>query len=88
MAGRRWAGAGQLLLAIAGFLMVCGWFVLVALNSYNKLVNDIDPRPAGWLGRAGAFTFIAAWLWALITSIQLYRSLKDTEPADVPPRLT
>jgi hypothetical protein len=88
MAGRRLAGAGQLLVAVAGFLMVCGWFALTAINSYNIMVNDAEPRSAAWLGKAGAFTFGAAWLWALLTSVQIHRAIEETPPPEVPPRLT
>ena len=79
MAGRRVAGLGQLLLAAAGCAMVIGWFALTLTNVYNKLVNDAEPRPTGWLGEAGALMFVVAWLWALVTSIQLLRSAKAAE---------
>jgi len=87
LAGRWVAGIGQLLVAVAGFAMVIGWFVLVAINLYNRIVNDTEPKPAAWLGEAGALTFGAAWLWALLTSSQLLRSARESEPAGVPPRL-
>jgi hypothetical protein len=87
MAGRWVEGTGQLLLSVAGFVMVIGWFALVARNTYNLVVNDAEPTPAAWLGEAGALTFLVAWLWALVTSIQILRSAKDSEPAKEPPRL-
>lgn len=79
MAGRWIVGLGQLLLAVAGFVMVVGYFVLHLTNVYNKLVNDAEPKPVGWLGEAGALIFGVAWLWALVTSIQLLRSAKAAE---------
>lgn len=88
MAVRRLAGIGQLLVAVAGFLMVCGWFVLLAIGFYNAIVRDAPPKPVGSLGRAGAFTFGVAWLWSLSTSLQIYREFKDSEPTNVPPRLS
>ncbi len=88
MAGRRWAGAGQLCLSLVAFGLIVGWFVLGVLNSYNQVVHDMEPRPVGWLGEIGACVFAAAWLWALATSVQLYRAMKENEPANVPPRLT
>ena len=89
MAGQRLAGTGQLLVAVLGFSMVVGWFVLSMINSYNAAVNDTEPKPVGWLGRAGAYVFCAAWLWALSTSLKIHRSLKsEADPAGVPPRLS
>ena len=88
MAGYRVEGAGQILLALAGFVMIVGWFILVARSSYDALVNDVAPQSSGWLGRAGLFTFLAAWFWALLTSRKIYLSMDSSEPTGVPPRLS
>ena len=53
MAGRRLAGIGQLLLAVAGFVMVLGWFVLFAFQMYEQLVNDAEPKSVASGGRSG-----------------------------------
>ena len=87
LAGRRVAGLGQLLLALAGFAMVVGWFVVVAINFYNQMVSDVEPKSAARLGAAGALTFGAAWLWALFTSMRILGSVPESEPSSVPPRL-
>ncbi len=87
MAGRRMVGFGQLLLAVTGFALVCGWFILTVLNTYNGLKNDIEPRPVGWVGGCGGLVFFAAWVWALFTSFQIHRSFKTAAPGEVPPRL-
>jgi hypothetical protein len=87
MAGRRAAGIGQLLLATAGFLMVLGWFALLAMQAYNELVNDVRPsKPVAWLGAAGGGVFAVAWLWSLVTSLSVLRQARHTE-AEVPPTL-
>ena len=86
MAGRRVAGTGQLLLAVAGFVMVIGWFVLNATYTYNQIVNDAEPKSAAWLGEAGGLTFLAAWVWAWATSVQVLRAVKEKEPTRLPPR--
>src|SRR6266576_1835833 len=80
---RRWvAGIGQLILAIAGFALVVAWFVEVLIQFYGMINRDAPPRPAGWLGEAGALIFIAAWLWALITSLSLLREARRNEAAE------
>jgi hypothetical protein len=88
MAGRRVAGTGQLLLAVAGFVLVIGWFGLTASNTYNQIVNDAEPRPAGWLGEAGGVSFMGAWVWAWVTSFQILRCVQEKEPTRLPPRLS
>ena len=50
--------------------MVLGWFALNAVQMYNQLVNDAEPKSVARLGEAGAAIFIAAWLWSLITSLE------------------
>ncbi len=84
MAGRRLAGIGQLLLAIAGFVMVIAWFVLLALQTYQQLVNDAPPKSVAWLGMAGAVTFIAAWFWSLVTSLSVLREARTNAPKPFP----
>jgi serine protease Do len=85
MAGRRLAGIGQLLLSIAGFLMVLGWFGLLALQTYEQLINDAQPKSVARLGEAGAVIFIAAWLWSLITSLSVLREARANEHRSVTP---
>jgi len=86
MAGRRLAGLGQLVLAIAGFGMVLGWFALLAFQMYNELINDAQPKSVARLGEIGAVTFAAAWLWSLVTSLSVIREARASEPA-TPPKL-
>lgn len=78
MGGRRWAGAGQLALALIGFGLVVWWFVKTVIVSYYGLMYEQEGEPpsyAGW-GVAGATVFAASWFWALITSLSLYREAK------------
>ena len=83
MAGRRLAGIGQLLLAIAGFVMVVGWFALLALQIYNELLNDAQPKSVAWLGEVGAAIFAAAWLWSLVTSLSVLREARANDPGPI-----
>ncbi len=79
MAGRLVAGTGQILLAVAGFGMVMGWFVWVAFRAYQEFRGEAEPRSFAWLGEAGAATFAGAWLWALVTSLSLLREARANE---------
>lgn len=87
LAGRRLAGLGQLLLAVAGFLMILAWFGLLALQLYQQLVNDAPAQSVATLGEGGAILFAAAWLWSLVTSLSLLREARNNEPASIPPAL-
>jgi len=71
---RRWiAGTGQLVLAVAGFILICSWFVSVIFALYQQINSDAHPHVANWLGWTGAASFALAWLWALWTSLSLLR---------------
>jgi hypothetical protein len=83
LAGRRAAGIGQLLLAVAGFAMILGWFVLLFLQLYNELINDAQPKSVAALGEAGAVTFAAAWLWSLVTSLSVLREARANDPGRI-----
>ncbi len=86
MAGRRAAGIGQLLVAVAGFLMIIGWFVLLFRQIYDELINDAQPKSVAWAGEAGAAVFAAAWVWSLVTSLSILREARTSQPA-APPKL-
>ncbi len=86
---RRWvAGGGQLLMAVAGFCLMLGWFVKT-MKEYYGLIDDQHSEPQiDWtLLKWGAVVFVAAWLWSLVTSIQIFRSVPKTQPTDAPPKL-
>jgi hypothetical protein len=81
MAGRRLVGAGQLALALLGFLLFLVWFgkLLVGVWSLSQ-ADSPAPAPsssiAEW-GRSAAALFLLAWLWALATSISLLREARE-----------
>jgi hypothetical protein len=69
-----------------GFMMILGWFVLLAMQIYNEMMNDTRTDSAAWLGETGAAVFAAAWVWSLVTSLSVLRKARTAEPAP-PPRL-
>jgi hypothetical protein len=88
MAGRWVAGIGQLLLAVAGFVLVLVWFCDVMIQYYGQISGNVQLHPVGWVGELGAVVFGAAWLWSLVTSINLVVRAGSEEPAGlqtVPP---
>ena len=80
MAGRWIAGMGQLLLAVAGFVLVVKWFVESMIRLYDQIDGNASPGPVAGIGEMGALLFILAWLWALVTSVSLMRRAKSEEP--------
>jgi hypothetical protein len=91
MGRRLLAGIGQLLLALAGFVMIVGWMAQFFYDRYREVIGQ---RPVGgqygWWGKWGLILFGAGWLWALATSLSLLRHAKQNSsagPAPVPPRL-
>jgi hypothetical protein len=85
LAGRWVAGMGQLLLALAGFVMVVAWFAVLMVQVYRQINGDPEPKSVAWLGEAGAITFAASWLWAWVTSLSLLRETKTSEDQAPPP---
>ena len=77
MAGRYFAGLGQLAIAVAGFGIFVVWFVKLMAESYRMFSGEasaIQMHPR--LGFLGLLVFGLAWLWALITSIGLMREAR------------
>jgi len=94
MARRYVAGAIQLLLAVAGFLMVVGWFIEKMIVVW-RMVQDQPPQPDWFpgLGEIGALVFFASWLLAWPTTISVMREARKNAPPPtlperpIPPRL-
>jgi TM2 domain-containing membrane protein YozV len=88
MAGRWLAGVGQLLLAVAGFVLVIVWFFETIVRLYDQIDNSPALHSVARIGETGAALFVIAWFWALVTSISLVMRAKSAEPAapqTVPP---
>ena len=78
--GRRFEGIGQLILAVAGVLMVVGWFVHLTLDAYHQIMTGAtESSPRSRLGPAGGITFVVAWLWSLVTSLSLLREARRND---------
>jgi hypothetical protein len=81
---RRWvAGTGQLVLFLAGFVLFLVWFVKM-MKDYYGLMFDAHEEPDMnaylWYLKAGVLLAVAAWLWALVTSLQLLHAAKTPPP--------
>lgn len=90
MAGRIIPGLGQVIVAVAGFALVAGWFVLTMIQTYKQFTEAAPAKSYARFGEAGALVFLAAWLWSLVTSLSLGRQAKAAErdaQSHVPPRL-
>ena len=85
MAGRPTAGLGQILVAVAGFVLVLIWFALRMLHLYEEVINDAQPKSVAWLGEAGAAVFVVAWLWSLATSLSVLREARANERRSAKP---
>jgi hypothetical protein len=81
VAGRFWSGAGQLTLAVAGFIFVILWFLAVMRQFYGQIEGNVQIEPVGWLGFIGMPLFAAAWVWSLFTSISLMREARRNRDA-------
>lgn len=91
MARRKVAGAGQLALALAGCFLVAYWTCRLA---YDVTMEEIDQlgaqKPENWVMIVGLVLFGASWVWALVTSLGLWRQareLQKIERASLPPKL-
>lgn len=81
LAGRYLAGVGQLLLAVAGFILVVVWFILTTIRMFQQIDGPARQGSVAWIGELGALIFVAAWLWSLATSLSLLRQARTNGPA-------
>ena len=73
IAGRWLVGAGQLLVALAGFAFFMLWFTEQMHQLYGQIEGDVAVRPIGKILDAGVGLFALAWFWSLFTSLSLVR---------------
>lgn len=95
VAGRRIAGAGQLVLALVGFALYVVYFGFVIRNTVEVARTGVpppSPPDAWWHWALGLFGI--AWVWAGVTSTQLALELRRRRstgaasgPPSLPPRL-
>ncbi len=81
---RRWmAGVGQLVLFLCGFTLFIVWFVKLMSQYYGLMFGDVQPQTNFWILKRSLILCVAAWLWSLVTSINLVREAKRNEIAEV-----
>ena len=70
---RRWiAGIGQMVLSVVGFILIMVWFYKLVIVQYYGQINGGVPLPSvARIGLTGGILFALAWLWSLLTSIQM-----------------
>ncbi len=74
MAGRRIVGSLQATMALAGFLLSL-WFAYATLRDLFVMRELVMPEGRVFLaGLAGLGSFVAAWVWALATSLSILRA--------------
>jgi len=80
LAGRRITGVLQMLLSIIGFVCAVIWFIgLITLYARSDDFPDLATLPFRLL-IAGGILFAIAWLWTLVTSLQILRDARTTKP--------
>jgi 4a-hydroxytetrahydrobiopterin dehydratase len=79
LCGRWIAGTGQLVLAVAGFILLMVWFFKEMIPYYGLMFGDESPQMPGLKMLAeGAILFVASWLWSAVTSVSLFREASAT----------
>jgi len=87
------AGSGQLVLSVAGFVLVLVWFFKEMIPYYGMMFSDQPPHlPSLKMLADGGILFGIAWLWSGLTSFTLLREastghLRSLEKSAVPPQL-
>lgn len=83
------AGTGQLILAFTGFFLFLGWWVQKMRVLYGQMFGTDLPADAGTqLGKWGIIIFAMAWVWSLVTSIQILQNLPKDSIPHLPPKIS
>ncbi len=86
LAGRRWVGSLQMLMAVSGFVVLILWFWDLARQFWEVLQSgDTAVHPDLRQLASGGILFGGAWLWSLWTSISILRQGRRNPPV-LPPQ--
>lgn len=80
LAGRRVAGAAQMIMAATGFVLTMFWFATFVLEWIREREFPYDGGAQFHWGLIGAGTFACAWLWGLVSGLQIRRAARTKNP--------
>jgi hypothetical protein len=85
VAGHRVVGLFQMGLAVSGFIAILAWFWGLLRGAWESVQagGSISWPPAQAL-IVGCALFAGAWLWSMVTSLQILRDLRKTTPPILP----
>lgn len=88
LAGHRLVGVFQMGLSVSGFIVIMAWFWELARGAWESLqAGDSVVWPSSRGLVLGLSLFSAAWVWSLVTSVQIIRALRKTTPPILPDSL-
>ena len=73
---QRWEGVPQLALAIAGGVLITWWLIAFLVAELRTIELPPPGGPALGLVLWGLAFFTAGWLWALASSVAVFRSTR------------
>ncbi len=82
-AGRRRAGAGQIIIVLTGSIMVFVWVYKILDEYYSLMFGDVKVESVGWIGVVGGILVVLAWMWSVVTSIGIFS--EASKAAAIPP---
>ena len=73
---QRWEGVPQLTLAIAGGVLITWWLVAFVIAELRTMMIPPPGGPALGLVLWGLALFMVGWLWALFSSLAVFRAAR------------
>lgn len=89
LAGRKFTGALQMLVAVTAFALILVWFPIAMRLVLGFMQSDASkPDPRVWeYGSWGWGLFAFSWLWAGISSLSILKQSTPDTPSSIPPKL-
>ena len=85
VAGHRVVGVFQMGLAVSGFIVILTWFWELVRGAWEGLqAGDSVSWPPSQGLILGLALFGSAWLWSLVTSLQILREIRKATPPILP----
>ena len=88
LVGRRIVGVAQAVVALAGAALCLWWLVLIARQWMEEGIYPIDGGESFRVGVIGVGVFAVGWVWSLVTSLEVIRTMHAASHGDTETRRT
>ena len=80
-AGRWAAGTAQIVIFLAGSVLLLVWFYKILSQYYGQMFDSVPVKSVGWIGILAGILLVISWAWSVVTAISLFNEASKQKQA-------